>query len=537
MEERRTGSVAAGKPKKSGGFLAQGSIYAASGVISSLIGLVYRMPLTRIIGDEGNGYYAAAFNIYAIILLLSSYSLPLAVSKLISARVGAKNYRNAERILRASLLYATVVGGIGCAAIFFGADWLAGSLLRIPEAAYPLRALAPTVWIVSYLGVCRGYWQGQSTMVPTALSQIIEQILNAVVSVGAAYFLMKWAVAKGQEESMARAFGATGGTIGTGVGAASALLLFIVLFLLSGRHRARRVRLDVQHREESYEEITRLLVLTVVPVILSTAIYNVSGILDNALFGQAMYDLGRQSEIAKQYGVYTGKYKLLLNVPIMIANSLGSALVPALSRAVGAKRGEEVKRNITLAIRFSMVVAIPAAVGLGVMADQLGCLSVVLYSLSTVSNAILQGTNHMQVPVMHAALSLGIHVLTLEVLLRIFELGIVGVVIADMVFALSMCILNAASLHSLLHYRQEIRRSFFLPAFCAALMGLVTAGAKIFLKRFTGRVVLYTLVPIFLAVAVYGALLLLTGAIREKELLRFPKGESLCRLARKLHLI
>lgn len=554
MEERRTGSVAAGKPKKSGGFLAQGSIYAASGVISSLIGLVYRMPLTRIIGDEGNGYYAAAFNIYAIILLLSSYSLPLAVSKLISARVGAKNYRNAERILRASLLYATVVGGIGCAAIFFGADWLAGSLLRIPEAAYPLRALAPTVWIVSYLGVCRGYWQGQSTMVPTALSQIIEQILNAVVSVGAAYFLMKWAVAKGKEESMARAFGATGGTIGTGVGAASALLLFVVLFLLSGRHRARRVRLDVQHREESYEEITRLLVLTVVPAILSTAIYNVSGILDNALFGQAMYDLGRQSEIAKQYGVYTGKYKLLLNVPIMIANSLGSALVPALSRAVGAGQRKEVERNITLAIRFSMVVAIPAAVGLGVMADplipllfgkselavhimQLGCLSVVLYSLSTVSNAILQGTNHMQVPVMHAALSLGIHVLTLEVLLRIFELGIVGVVIADMVFALSMCILNAASLYSLLHYRQEIRRSFFLPAFCAALMGLVTAGAKMFLKRFTGRVVLYTLVPIFLAVAVYGALLLLTGAIRENELLRFPKGESLCRLARKLHLI
>jgi len=353
---------------------------------------------------------------------------------------------------------------------------------------------------------------------------------------------------------MARACGATGGTIGTGVGAASALLLFVVLFLLSGRQRARRVRLDVQHREESYEEITRLLVLTVVPVILSTAIYNVSGILDNALFGQAMYDLGRQSEIAKQYGVYTGKYKLLLNVPIMIANSLGSALVPALSRAVGARRGEEVKRNITLAIRFSMVVAIPAAVGLGVMADplipllfgkselavyimHLGCLSVVLYSLSTVSNAILQGTNHMQVPVMHAALSLGIHVLTLEVLLRIFELGIVGVVIADMVFALSMCILNAASLRSLLHYRQEIRRSFFLPALCAALMGLVTAGAKIFLKRFTGRVVLYTLVPVFLAVAVYGALLLLTGAIREKELLRFPKGESLCRLARKLHLI
>jgi len=112
--------------------LAQGSIYAASGVISSLIGLVYRMPLTRIIGDEGNGYYAAAFNIYAIVLLLSSYSLPLAVSKLISARVGAKNYRNAERILHAALLYATVVGGIGFTAIFFGA-------YRLPFLSVKLR--------------------------------------------------------------------------------------------------------------------------------------------------------------------------------------------------------------------------------------------------------------------------------------------------------------------------------------------------------------------------------------------------------------
>ena len=133
MEEKRENFAPRSKKPKSGGFLAQGSIYAASGVISSLIGLVYRMPLTRIIGDEGNGYYAAAFNIYAIVLLLSSYSLPLAVSKLISARVGAKNYRNAERILHAALLYATVVGGIGFTAIFFGADRLRFSIRRKPR--------------------------------------------------------------------------------------------------------------------------------------------------------------------------------------------------------------------------------------------------------------------------------------------------------------------------------------------------------------------------------------------------------------------
>ena len=217
MKQRQTKK----RKNSTSGFLVQGSIYALSGIISSLIGLLYRLPLTRIIGDEGNGYYSAAFNVYTIILLLSSYSLPLAVSKLISARVGSKHYRDAYRILKAALVYATVVGALGCFLIFSGAGWFAETLLRIPEAKYPLRALAPTVWIVSYLGVCRGYWQGQSTMVPTALSQIAEQIVNALVSVGAAWFLLQYALRHQMPESKSAALGAMGGTIGTGAGAVS----------------------------------------------------------------------------------------------------------------------------------------------------------------------------------------------------------------------------------------------------------------------------------------------------------------------------
>ena len=183
MRQERPAAGTVSAKRKGSGFMVQGAIYAASGIISSFIGLLYRLPLTRIIGDEGNGYYSAAFNIYTIILLLSSYSLPLAVSKMVSARIAKGGYRNARRILTASLVYATVVGGIGCTVIWTCADWFANHFLHIPMASLPMRALAPTVWIVSYLGVLRGYWQGHSTMVPTALSQVVEQIVNAVVSV------------------------------------------------------------------------------------------------------------------------------------------------------------------------------------------------------------------------------------------------------------------------------------------------------------------------------------------------------------------
>lgn len=536
------------------GFLVQGSIYAASGIISSLIGLLYRLPLTRIIGDEGNGYYSAAYNVYTIILLLSSYSLPLAVSKMVSARVGTKAYRNADRILAASLVYAGIVGGIGCLIIWFGAEWFADVFLHIPEAAYPLRALAPTVLIVSFLGVCRGYWQGHSTMVPTAVSQVIEQIVNAFVSVGAAYFLLNLALGENLGQQRARAYGATGGTIGTGAGALSALILFLIVFLLNRGYLRDRRREDRTEHVETFREITGVLVLTVVPVILSTAVYNAGGIIDNALFGHAMFAFGREAQTAGDYGIYTAKYKLLINVPVMVANSLGSALIPALSRANAAHDSAQTEAGISSAIRFAMIVAIPSAVGLAVMADpiipllfgpgekavfmmRLGCLGTVFYSLSTVTNAILQGMSHMRVPVRHALISLGIHIMILEFLLYVLKLGIFGVVIADMCFALSMCLLNAHSLKKLLNHRQEVRRTFAGPAVCALVMGVVTGLLKVFLKNTVGNIAVCTILPILAAVVIYAVLLIRSGCITEHELGLFPKGKLLIRTARKLHLL
>lgn len=549
-------TAGAGEIKKKSGnssFIIQGSILAASGIISSLIGLMYRLPLTRIIGDEGNGYYSAAYNIYTIILLLSSYSLPLAVSKMVSARIGSGNFRNAKRILKASLCYAFIVGGTGCLIIWFGAGWFADSFLHIPRAAYPLKALAPTVLIVSVLGVLRGYFQGHSTMVPTALSQVVEQIINAVVSVGAAWFLLRKAMKAELGEETARAYGAMGGTIGTGAGAFAALLVMLLLFKLFMTKQKKQM-LSEQENLESYGEITRILFMTAVPVILSTAIYNMGNILDNAIFGQIMFALGEQSHTASDYGIFAAKYKLLINVPIMVANSLASSLIPALSRANAARDRGQVNSGVANAIRFAMIVAIPAAVGLAVMAEpiitllfgesqravlmmRVGAAGVIFYSLSTVTNAILQGTSHMKVPVRHALISMALHAVLLVFLLRIVRTGIFGVVIADMFFALCMCILNANSIRRYLTYRQEFRRTFFGPLFCALIMGVCTfASMNLFRLLHCGRLI-YTVIPIAIACAVYAVMLIVSGSITEYELTFFPKGKKIIRLARRLHLI
>jgi len=276
---------------ESNNFLVQGAILAIAGILVRLIGLAYRVPLLRIIGSKGMGYYSTAYNLYAIILLLSSYSLPLAVSKMVSSRIAKNEYKNANKILRAALIYATIVGGLGFVIVFFGANFFASNLYQMPLAKYALQSLAPTIWIMAYLGVLRGYFQGHSTMVPTALSQIFEQIINAAVSVGAAYYLCEVALKQAKGEDVKAAYGAAGGTIGTGAGTVIALLVMLAFFFVTANVRRKNILNDKTLRKESFSTITRVLILTVIPVIASTAIYNINSVATSrAFFLQLNFD-------------------------------------------------------------------------------------------------------------------------------------------------------------------------------------------------------------------------------------------------------
>ena len=204
--------------KKGNSFLIQGMILAAAGIISRLIGLAYRIPVNNILGDEGQGFYGCAFSIYNIALLLTSYSLPLAVSKLVSARVAGKQYKNAARIFKSALMFALVVGTMVAGVIFFLSDFIAGTIMKLELSAYALRVLAPGLLIVAVMGVLRGYFQGMGTMLPTAASQIIEQIVNAIVSIIGASYLVEMGKKAAESKtvpSLPAAYGAAGGTLGT----------------------------------------------------------------------------------------------------------------------------------------------------------------------------------------------------------------------------------------------------------------------------------------------------------------------------------
>ena len=557
------------KRGKAANFVVQGSILAAAGILVRIIGMLYRMPLNDIIGKQGNGYYTSAYNVYNILLILSSYSMPVAVSKMISSRLARGEYANCRRILRVGLIYATVAGGAAAAILWFGADLFA-ELIKTPMSRYALKTLAPTIWIMAYLGVLRGYFQGMGTMVPTAFSQIIEQIVNAVVSVVAAGLLFQTGLslnaARGAED-YSYALGAAGGTIGTGAGALTALLFFILLTATAGERALLSIKRKPgsgRPRRESYGRLMYLLTITVVPIVISSGVYNCSNVVDNYLFGQGMDRLGYGAdEIAIFWGAL-GQYQLLFNIPVAVSNALSSSLIPSLTRAVSRGDRKQARARIASSIRFSMLIAIPAAVGITVLADPVcnllfvsednsllirlsmaGSLAVVFYSLSTVTNAVLQGLNRMDLPIRHSAIALIVHVAVLEILLLGLKLGIYSVVIANIVFAFVMCLLNGFSIRRAARYRQEIKKTFLLPALCSVFMGaaaygvyrgLLAAFPEGMLKGRLGMAVL-VIPSVAVAMGVYGLLLVKLGAINEKELREMPMGGRLAGLFRRLGLL
>ncbi|MBE5971907.1 MAG: polysaccharide biosynthesis protein [Lachnoclostridium sp.] len=547
------------RPKESN-FVVQGSILAIASIVVRIIGIAYRIPMINIIGDEGMGYYGTAFNVYNIALLLSSYSLPLAVSKMVSARLANKQYRNAERIFRAALGYATIVGAITAAVIWFGADFFASEIFFMPYAAFALKTLAPTVWIMAYLGVFRGYFQGRGTMVPTACSQVFEQIINAIVSVAAGSYLfneaLKVEILKNEiGTGYSNAWGAAGGTIGTGSGALTALIFLLLLFAVYRKTTKRQIKRDRSGNLESYGEITRVLFFTVVPVIVSSAIYNVNSVIDNGLLAANFASLGRESQFAADWGVYTGKYHLLINVPMAVSNALSSSLIPSVSRAVAEGDKKKIRARITAAIRFSMLIAIPSTVGLTVLAGPVnnllfsgdnslaiqmtlyGSIAVVFYSLSTVTNAILQGIDKMHLPIIHALIALVLHIGVLEVMALVLDLGIYSMVYANIAFALIMCLLNHWAIRRTIGYRQEIKKTFVIPTISAAVMGGCTFGVYKLIYMVIKSNAVATVFSIFVAVAVYGVLLIKLKCLDEEELRQMPGGTRLLGIFKKVHLM
>lgn len=542
--------------KKKNNFIVQGSILAAAGILSRIIGIARRFPMEHIIGDKGNGYYSAAYEVYAMMLIISCYSLPLAVSKVVSSKISKRQYKSAERAFQCAMIFAVVAGGITFLVCEVFGDFLASDVMLEPMSALALKVLGPALLIVSVMGVLRGYFQGLGTMMPTAISQILEQVFVLIGSVAGAYFLFGYGEKVGallHNEDYAPSYGAAGASLGPVIGSLIGLVFLVLVFVLYKAAFKRQKSRDLSNKTDSYGQIFRVILLTILPVLLSTTVYNLSNVIDIRIYNSVMIQKGLDDVKAYNWGVYSGKYKVLVNVPIALANAMCSSIVPVLTGLMVREEIAQVKGKISQAMRFTMLVAIPSAVGLTVLARpiitmlftgeidmavdllHIGSVSVVFYTMSTLTNGVLQGINKMKIPVRNAAIALVIHIVFLYATLQA-GLGINAVVYANILFAVIVCILNAIAVRRYLNYQQEYIRTFVIPLIASVIMGVVIGVISLLLSKIAANIII-VFVGIVIGVIVYFAALILLKGVTENDLRSMPGGRIILTFAKKLKLM
>ncbi|MBR4670717.1 MAG: polysaccharide biosynthesis protein [Butyrivibrio sp.] len=543
------------------GLYKQVGFLAIAGVLSRVIGLLYRSPLTAIIGPLGNGYYSAAYDVYSIVLLISAYSIPSAMSKIISGKLAVKEYRNAHRIFKCALIYVTIVGGVGSLLAFFGA-----SVLPIPkQAGTVLKFFAPTIFFFGFLGVLRGYVQAHRNMIPTSISQILEQIFNAVVSIGGAYTLTN--LISVEEESKRAMYGAIGSALGTGSGVLIALLFMLFVYRVNRKGIYKRIDRDI-HPDIGNGEAFKLILLIVTPFILSTAIYNISSFLNTNIFNYVLVHLRGMDEdsITSLFGIFKGEAMVISNLPIALSSAAAMAMIPEVSTAFAQGKKEEAGNTVSKVMRVILMISIPAAVGLLVLARPVTMIlfprpsntipraalllmilsiTVVFYSVSTLTNAVLQGVGLVNAPVINAAISLIPQTGILTLLLYYTNLNDISLCIVTIIYSFMMCILNNIVMKKHIPIKYDFRKTYLLPVISALVMGIVAfcihmIFEKLF-KLFIGSAyfcnLFATMIAVMVAMFVYFAVLIKSGGASEEDIKRFPKGTGIARILKKLRIL
>lgn len=521
-------------------FLSGAAVLASAVVIVKIISAVYKIPLGNILGSEGKGHFTVAYNIYNVLLTLSTAGLPLALSKLTSEADALGRENEKRRIFRVSLWLFLGLGLIGSFLMFFGTSNLA-AFMNDELAYWPIKALAPAVVCVCLMACMRGYTQGQGNMRPTAISQILEALCKLLVGLSLAWYLLQ--IGKSVEISAAGAiFGVTVGTFMS--------LLFLTFYLL--RHRTVSRSADIP----AERSILLKRVLSIgIPITLSNSAMSIITLVDTKIvLGRLALLTHLADSPATLYGQYTFGMDLFTLAPSFVF-PVTMSLIPSVSAAEAVHDTRRVNRIISSAFRVICLLAVPAGVGLSVLAQPIllllypaqradaiaaashlqvlgvACIFVCLMNLT---NAILQSYGKERIPI-YTMIAGGLVKISMNyVLVGNPDINIHGAPISTLCCYLTIAGLNLFFVYRTMEQKPRYLTLFFKPVLASILMG---ATARLTWTTLTARVGLSSnlsvLVAIVAGVFVYGILVIALRMLRAEDMKSLPNGTKLSKF---LHL-
>ena len=532
------------QPKKQS-FLGGAAILASAVVIVKLIGAVYKIPLGNIIGDEGKAHFTVAYNIYNLLLTVSTAGLPLAISKLTSEAHALGRENEKRKLFRTAIWLFFVLGLVLSLFMFFGAAQLAG-FMNDSLAYWSIKALAPAVFCVCLLACMRGYTQGQGNMKPTAISQVLEAICKLAIGLSLAWYFLR--LGHGVEISAAGAI--LGVTVGTVLS-----MFFLIAYLLT--HRDRTESLDVP---ESSGTLMKKVLTIGIPITLSNSAMSIITLIDSKIV------LGRLGGISgllsdtptALYGQYTFGMDLI-NLPPSFVYPVTMSLIPFAAAAVARKDHEGANRIISSAFRLIALLAIPAGVGLSVLsgpilltlypAQQASAtaagphlrvlgIACIFICIMTLTNAILQSYGHERIPICTMLAGGATKIVLNYILVGNPDINIHGAPVSTLCCYMVIVALNLFFVWKYSPEKPRYLQLFTKPVIASVLMGGAAWAVYGFASRLLaghsayGANALATMLGILAGVAVYAVLVVAMRILRAEDVKSVPHGERLVKLLR-----
>ncbi|MDO5556095.1 MAG: polysaccharide biosynthesis protein [Clostridia bacterium] len=515
-----------------------------SQVIIKIVGLIYKLYLTNKegFGDRGNAIYSSAFQIYAILLTISSIGVPNAISKLVASKVAMGDNNGAYRIFKIAFALFGILGFIGSSILFFGAKYISNLYLQIPEAEMTILALSPSIFLVSVASVLKGYFNGRENLSITANSQSLEQIFKTVFTI-----LIVEQIAKISSNSTILM--AAGATLATTLATLFSLIYLYKYFIKKKKQVWQEVISSKKHKKDSIIKIVKNILVVSIPIALCGLFSVTTKTIDALTIVRILKNFISEEQATIQYGILSGKVDTLITLPFSFNIAFATALVPTVSAAIATNKISIAKRRVEFSILVTILIGLPCTICMSVFAKeilqllfprasdgaqmlQIASWSIIFVVLTQTINGALQGLGKVNVPVVAFATSAIIKLIFNLLLIPIKSIGVNGAIISSILCHIVSFIICFIALKKNMNIKFKINKFVFKPIIATLLM--CTISYLLYTKLYSSMPQNILLIfSLLIGLIIYIISIILLKILSEEEIYMIPYGQKLYKTLKK----
>ena len=521
-----------------------------SQVLIKLLGLIYRLAITNVkgFGDVGNGYYSAGYQVYAVLLIISSQGIPGAVSKLVSNKVAKGKYNEAHRVFKVSMVVFGIIGFIASLLLLLSANFVSSKILNVPDVSYVLKVLSPAIFFVCVSAVIRGYFAGLGTMKASSVSQALEQFFNCVLTITFVYALV------GKEPYIM----AAGGNLSTTLAILISFSYLIVFYKKNIKEWREESDDVVITTKEENKKMAKMIIATAIPLTVGSVISVVTSFIDTvtvsnciqiAYSGILKSKILLEKEAMRLTGILS-KVDTLVNLPLAVNLSFYSALIPEITAAISKKDFKSASKKISFSISSSLLILIPCAIGFIVLADpilkmlypnasdgahilQIAAVTMVFVGINHTIQGSLFGLGKMYTPALALLIGCVIKIGLNLVLITNPNINIYGAVISSFICQFVVFMIVYITMKRNIKVKFEPVKHIVKPLLAGLIMGAVIFFIN-YLFNGVIRNSILTIINIMIGAVVYLISVFALKILSKDEILMLPKGEKIYNLLVKL---